>query len=400
MSKLRIPLGIIIVIALSALGYWAYLNYLAPIPPTPTPGNDFVEEDSTPTLISAEGRVVPVRYTNLSLNTPGRVETVLIEKGELVQKDALLARLEDQEQLEAALAAADLEMISAQQDLDELYENSGLAKAGAQQALAQARDVVQDAERLLNNLNYTPGEETIEAAEAGVALAQHAVDEAQKKYNKFKNKPPDNPKRAAARLALEATKKAYNFAVRQLNYLTGTPNEIEFEKAEANLALAQAQLDDAEREYEALLGGPNPDDLILAEARLSNAEAQLEASKAALKDLELRAPFAGTVISMDLKVGEFFNPSVPVLLLADLSSWQVDTTDLSESDVALLEVGMGAIVTLDAFPDQTFKGVIHEISLLGEDQRGSVTYTVSVDFDPGNTPVRWRMTAFIDITLP
>jgi HlyD family secretion protein len=400
MSKTRIPLGIIVVIALSALGYWAYLTYLAPVPPTPTPGTDLTQEDTTPTLISAEGRVVPTRYANLSLNAPGRVETVFTQKGEFVQTGALLVRLEDQEQLKAAVAAAELEMVSAQQDLDTLYENAGLAKAGAQQALAQARDVVQDAERVLNNLNYTPSEETIEAAEAGIALAQHAVDEAQQNYNQYKKKPPDNPKRAAARLALEAAKKAYDFAVRQLNYLTGTPNEIEFEKAEANLALAQAQLDDAEREYEALLGGPNPDDLTLAEARLANAEAQLEASKAALEDLELRAPFSGTVVSTDLKVGEFFNPGAPVLLLADLSAWQVDTTDLSESDVALLEVGMEGTVSLDAFPLQTFRGVIREISLLGEDQRGSITYTVSVHFDAKDTPVRWGMTAFIDITIP
>jgi len=101
-----------------------------------------------------------------------------------------------------------------------------------------------------------------------------------------------------------------------------------------------------------------------------------------------------------LKVGEFVSPGVPVATLADLSAWQVQTIDLAESDVALLSPGMAAEVTLDAFPGERLTGVIREIDLQGADRRGDITYTVTLDFDPGGIPVRWGMTAFVDIALP
>ena len=126
----------------------------------------------------------------------------------------------------------------------------------------------------------------------------------------------------------------------------------------------------------------------------------MRAAQEVLEDLELRAPFAGTVVAVDLKVGESVVPGLPVLTLADLSAWQVETIDLVEGDAALLALGMPATITLDAFPGERFTGMVREIALEGEDRRGDLTYTVTLDFDPGAAPVRWGMTAFVDITLP
>jgi HlyD family secretion protein len=70
-----------------------------------------------------------------------------------------------------------------------------------------------------------------------------------------------------------------------------------------------------------------------------------------------------------------------------------------EKDVAALQLGMKAEITLDAFPDQTFQGQVSQISLMGVEQRGSATYAVTLDFDPGSAPVRWEMSAFVDIPI-
>ncbi|MCD6402029.1 MAG: efflux RND transporter periplasmic adaptor subunit [Anaerolineales bacterium] len=399
-NKYRIPLGIIIVLALSSLGYWGYIRYAAPIQETPSPQVVDTEKSTIPTIISAEGKVVPFQYAHLSFRVPGFVEQTYVKKGNRVKKGTLLAHLENQEQLEAAVAAANLEYVSAKQALLELYDKHDLALAQAQQTVAESRSSLDEAQRTLDNLNATASESDLEAARAGVALAEKILKEAQDLYNQYSHKPENNAKRAAARLALAAAQKQYDFIVRQLNYLEGTPNDITIERAEANLALAHAQLDDAEKTYKTLQNGPDPDDVELAKARLDNADAALKAAHAALDDLELRAPFSGVIISFDVKEGESVSPGIPLVLLADLSTWQVETTDLAESDVASLREGMKATVTLDAFPDKSFEGVITEISLLGEDRRGSVTYTVSLTFDPDNVPVRWGMTAFVDITLP
>jgi hypothetical protein len=58
---------------------------------------------------------------------------------------------------------------------------------------------------------------------------------------------------------------------------------------------------------------------------------------------------------------------------------------------------MRASITLDAFPGQTFAGMVRSIALWSDDNRGSVTYEVVVEFDAGSAPVRSGMTAFVEI---
>jgi len=400
MTKRRIIVGIPLVLILAVFGYWGYLTYLAPQPLPPTPGPEADTGESRPSLVSAEGRVVPVQFARLSFNTGGLVEKVLVLKGEAVASGEAIARLDGHSRLAAGLAAAELEQLSAQQALDALYEDAGLRAAQALQSMADARDAVRDAERRLNNLNSASPQVDIDQARANKVLAEEQLERAREAFEPYAGKPEDNLTRAVLQSKLSQAQKEYDDAVRLLNNLLGTTNAIDLEQAEADLALAQARLAVAQRDYEDLKDGPDPDEVELTKARLANAAAQVAAARDAMQDLELRAPFAGMLVASDLKVGEFVSPGVPVATLADLSAWQVQTIDLAESDVALLSPGMTAQVTLDAFPGERLTGVIREIDLQGADRRGDITYTVTLDFDPGDVPVRWEMTAFVDISLP
>jgi multidrug efflux pump subunit AcrA (membrane-fusion protein) len=75
----------------------------------------------------------------------------------------------------------------------------------------------------------------------------------------------------------------------------------------------------------------------------------------------------------------------------------VETTDLRETDVTRLKIGMPVEVTFDALPGRTFRGTITRISPMSTSEKGSTNYTVTVDvpdLDPG---LRWGMTAFVNI---
>lgn len=397
MNKSKILLALVLIALLVIAGYWAYWKYLAPAPAAlpPTPQNG--QEANEPITISAEGRVVPARYASLSFSNAGTIEAVAFAKGEQVEEGAIIARLQNKEQSQAARTAAELELLSAQQALDALYESADLSAAQASKAVADGRDAVRDAEQRLNNLKEPASQADIDMAEASVNLSRTALERARKELKLYLRKPESNPKRAAAQLLVALLEKQYDAAVRKLNYLQGKPNEITLAQAEADLDLARAQLEDAERQHESLEAGPDPDDIELAEARLANAAAQLAAAQAALEHLELRAPFNATIISSNLKEGEYVLPGAPMLVLADLSAWQIETSDLAETDVALLQEGAQASMEIDAFPGQQFSGVVRAIDYRGQDSRGEVTYMVTLDFDPGQAPVRWGMTAFVDI---
>jgi HlyD family secretion protein len=87
----------------------------------------------------------------------------------------------------------------------------------------------------------------------------------------------------------------------------------------------------------------------------------------------------------------------PVVELADLSAWQIETDDLTELDVVNVQVGSEVALTFDAIPDLEMAGTVQRIKSLGEEKMGDVTYTVVVrpeDYDPR---LRWRMTALVII---
>jgi HlyD family secretion protein len=136
-----------------------------------------------------------------------------------------------------------------------------------------------------------------------------------------------------------------------------------------------------------------------ARAGLTAAEAALEAARVQLAQTELTAPFAGSVARLNLEVGELAAPGTPAVVLADLEAWQVETTDLAEADVVLVRAGQPATVTLDALPGQSLTAEVTAISALAETNRGNVTYAVTLALDAAQAPLRWGMTAFVDITV-
>lgn len=396
----RLFLGIGIVIFLSLAGYLGYQNYLAPIPVTPESTSQNEERQNRQEVVSAEGRVVPAQFVTLGFSSGGIVQEVMFSAGDPVKAGDVIARLDNFAQFQAAVTQANLQLISAQLAYDDLFENLDLSRALAQKAAADAEDGVRDAKRLVNNLNSPARQTDIDQAKSNVVLAEDKLDKAKDNFEPYENKSEDNLIRASLQSALAQTQADYDNAVRYLNNLEGTASEIDIAQAEADLLVAEASQANALRNLDDLKDGPDPDMLSLSEASLENAKAQLAAAEEMLAKQELRAPFSGTIVRLNLKVGEVANPSLTIVSLADFSNWHIETTDLAESDIGLLQLGYRTDIVIDAFPGTAFEGEIVEIGLLGEDRRGQITYPITIEFDPGDLPVRWEMTVFVDIQLP
>lgn len=394
---------IIAVILVSVGGYWGYQNFLAPPAKTPLPSLSSTGRDDFK-IITAEGKVKPRQFIQLSFKAPasGIVEEVFVKKGDTVKSGQILARLSGKEKIEASLATAQLEIIAAQQALDSLYENAELAKANAQKAKADAKEQQINAQSKVNYLKNKATQSQIDTAKAALIIAEESLERAQGKVTEFSEDEDKEIRLAAAMLVLYANEKVYNLAKANLNYINGLGriDSRDLVKAEAELALANAQLNKATTDFELLSTGPDPDQLELVQARLKNANAQKTSALSSLKDLDLVAPFNGTVIILNIKAGEIVSPTQPAAILADLTAWDIETTDLTERDVAFLTSGMQAIVRLDAFPGLEFQGSIKEIGLFGVERRGAANYTITLEFDPKNVPVRWEMTAFVDFQIP
>ncbi|MDD5467473.1 MAG: efflux RND transporter periplasmic adaptor subunit [Anaerolineales bacterium] len=339
--------------------------------------------DFTP-IVSATGVVTPETWSTISIKTAGIIEEVLVEEGDLVEVDQLLIQLKGDEDIQALVTAARLELISAQQALDALYDNADIYLANSFRAVNEANNEVRDARYQLDNFIVSTRLSGYSALQA-VEETRKKLDAAQAEYEPFKYKSELNKTREDLKEKLDDAQAEYDEAVRWLTY------ELRVQEAEARLKKA---LED----YEVLKDGPDPDDIALAEARLANAQASVASAEAKLADLQVKALFAGTIGDIYVRVGEWVSPGQPILVLADLSRLRVETTDLNEIDVARVRVDDPVDVTFDALPDVAVGGKVRMIAPKASEGSG-VNYTVIIDLDEIPEALKWGMTAFVDIEV-
>jgi len=361
--------------------------------PTPTP--DLSQPVQTGVdVILAEAKVIPISDTSLGFSTVGIIDQVLVGEGDAVKKDQVIARLKGNDRLMANVSSAEVALLNAKQNLDNLYKNHALAKSNAELALAQAKIDYQDALDDRTNKNYRRSSDaTLDGIRADYILAVKALEDAQDFYDAVKDRAEDDEIRAAALSALSRATKARDRALQNLNYALGYPDADEVAKADAKVSLAKARVDDAQRKYDDLAKGPNPDDIALAEGQVKQAEDALKAAKIALDDLELKSPIDGIIVSSNLKKGEYASPGVIEVVIADLSEMEIETTDLTELNIVNVKVGDKAKSTVDAIPGLELTGTVKQIKPLGENKQGDIVYTVIIKLDQQDPRLLWNMNA-------
>ena len=91
-------------------------------------------------------------------------------------------------------------------------------------------------------------------------------------------------------------------------------------------------------------------------------------------------------------------PEKYAVLIADFSSWYVDSSDLSELDVVNVKVGQEVTLKADALPDVTMKGIVESISDDPKSQLNDVLYTAHILVQNPDPRIKWGMT--VEITFP
>jgi HlyD family secretion protein len=233
--------------------------------------------------------------------------------------------------------------------------------------------------------------------QAAVATAQASLSRAQAARQKLFQGPEDSQLTAAladlanAQAALKQAQTAYDQAGGASNpYVGMLPTSLTLEKAYNDYTAAKARLDTLQKP-------PRAADIAAADADIASAQADLDRAKAALADMELHAPFAGTISTVDINPGEEVTAGTEIIRLADFSAWEIQTTDLTEINIVRVSVGNTATLSFDAIPDLALTGKVSRIKSLGENRQGDIVYTVTVLPDKMDDRLRWNMTAKVSI---
>jgi HlyD family secretion protein len=392
-------------------------------------------------VIGATGTVRSNQQTLINWQTSGKVGEVLVTLGQLVQADETLASLDPNtispsiiqaradlinaeanlEELQKPqplkIAQAETALEQAQEDLDTLLNPSESDLAQAELAIVTARDAVTDAQKAVDKLarpRYST--ELIEQARASYLIAQSEVDRLQSVYENTPGDPNVDAGKALALSNLAAAETKRDRALATVNWYLGSPTDEEIIEKNTQLLVAQGQLSDAIEKLEKLKN-PKPTDIELAKAKVNDAQEALDQAKAGptaddlavaqtritlaqanLEQAALTAPFGGTITQISVMQGDMVNAGKTAFRLDDLSRLFVDL-DVSEIDIAQIQVGQAVQVTFDAIPDKAYAGVVSSIGLVGTVAQSVVYFPVTVQLTDADAAVKPGMTAVANVII-
>jgi HlyD family secretion protein len=347
---------------------------------------------------------------------PSSLPTSIIQaQSDLIDAQDALEELQKPQPLEIAQAQSALE--DAKSALNDLLNPSETAIAEAQTAVLDAQEAVDTAQGHVDGLKYArASQETIAAAQAAYLVAQSEVNRLEKIYNKTKGDPTRDAGKALALSNLEAARTRRDRALANLNWYQGKPTQAEIDKKNTDLALAKAQLADAQEALQKLTN-PTAEDIALAEAVVADAQQTLDTLKAgptqndltvartrvtlaqaALSQARLTAPFAGTITDIHVMAGDMVSSGKAAFRIDDLSRLYVDL-QVSEVDVLQIQTGQAATLTFDAVSDKEYHGKVTKIGLVGSVSQGVVNYPVTVEITDADASVLPGMTAAVSIVV-
>lgn len=401
----------------------------------PTPGGTAARP-----RLRAQGEVVPARWAELGFVGGGVLAEVPVSAGQQVQAGDVLARLSTKD-LDLAVRAAGDAVTMHQANLAHLQEPPDSVAIAAVQAeleaakaalealqagptavdLAAAQADVAAAEADLARLRALPDPAAVAQAQAQLDKATIALQRAQAAYDQVQARP--DVAMSPQSLALQEATIDHEAARAALALAEGKATAAELKAAQARVAAAEAHLaatregpsaaDRAAarsrvRNAESALAQAQETtgeaDLAAARASLSEAEMQLSRANAALETAILRAPFAGTVMTLEAAAGQMVSNSL-FLTLADLN-WQVETVDVDEWVATRIVPGQAVELSFPAFEGEKLAGTVKSIDARAK-RAGAGTdpfYTVVVTLNreqSGQPPalvaaLRWGMTVRLD----
>lgn len=134
----------------------------------------------------------------------------------------------------------------------------------------------------------------------------------------------------------------------------------------------------------------------VAKQELETTRRSLDTARAELAQTKLIAPFAATVVSVEVQPGEYVRPGQVVVVLAGLDILKIETTDLSELNVAAVTISQAATVYVEALGKE-FQGVVTAISPISDTIGGDVVFTVTIQLEEQSKDLLWGMSADVEI---
>jgi HlyD family secretion protein len=345
---------------------------------------------------------IEATQANLAFQVSGRVSTVFFDEGQAVEKNQVLAVL-DQDEFKARRDQARSDWIRSQENLKQLETLLEINRKVLPTEVERVKATVQALQSQLAELEAGYRVQEVDQARYAYEQAQFALEEARKdkiRYEHlFERKIVAQKDKDAIDLKYETALKAYEGAKKAYELLKEGYRKESIETARSKLAEGQAALKQARdnlKKIEAI-----ESEVEAARAQVQSAKAELELAEIRLNYTELRAPFKGILVSRNVEPGEVVTPGQEVLSLSDLSEVDLKVF-VDETEIGKVRPGQAVDVKIDTFPSKTYAGQVSFISPEGEftpkiiqthKERVKLVYLVKITIPNPNLELKTGMPA-------
>ncbi|MSP12419.1 MAG: efflux RND transporter periplasmic adaptor subunit [Chloroflexi bacterium] len=386
--------------------------------------------------VSSAGNIAPSSALNLTFNGNGQVKTIKVKIGDKVKAGDVLASL-DTSDLDIQLAQSNSSLTVAQVQLTVTKKGPTAAQLAASEAslqsaqaayadakkgpsasqIASAEASVASAQAGYNAAKQTAGNrgDQLKVAENTLKKAELVLQDAQSAYDKVAWRPDiaalsQSKTLQQATIDYQSAQANYNVTVSQfsdtqviqaqsgltkaksdLDNLINQSNDTQLKQTAASVAQAQSNLDN-------LKNTPTPEDMIIALAKVDQARLALEQTKLKLQQMQLVAPFDGTITNVTILQGQQAGANTAAISLAALNDLQI-VVNLSEVDQPKIKPGQDVQITLDALPNVNLAGKVDSIYPAAQITQGVVNYPVIVKLVNPPPTVISGMTASANIVV-
>ncbi len=356
-------------IALGSILLSTACDTLASVRPTPVVYQPVPENISN--FMIAEGEVVPDNDLQIFSPTTGKIIEIVMEEGQTIKENQVLLRFEVPEKLLAELKAAELDLLKAELALDDLHLYGDLQKQNAYQRVLDARTARRAAQAAWDAFDEQEYEDDLETIKEDVIDARQELKDAEEDLKDFLDLDKDNPQRKNRQADVDEAQIKLNELERKQAELAQS-----FEQLKLKLDLTFAKVETAEAEYRKYRANNIPEDqFTLADEQKAVAQARIAALQASMDELEITTPINGTIVNINVQVGEWISIGQPIAVIADFSTWYVESTDTNELEIVDIQVGDTVTLEFDAFPGKAVRGRVIEIKDFPVMKYNDVIYT-------------------------
>lgn len=311
----------------------------------------FIREANAPhEIISVSGRIESDDAA-VAAKTSGRIREITVREGDLVKAGQVIVTLDD-EQVRARVDQAQSNVAQAEARLSRARHEVAVLQAQLEQSRLGVNQSRLDAEGRVSQ-----AQAHVAAAEASLARADADYKQARVDAERFTTlaEQGDAPAREGeqARTAAEAHKAVVLAARKQVDAARGA-----YLAAKANLdnpAIRAAQVAAIEQQIKQAQA-----DILSAEAEANRMRAQLQEAIANRSDLQIVAPFDGTIATRSAEPGEVVSPGTPIMTIVNMNHVYLRAF-IPEGEIGRVRTGQTARVYLDSNPKQPLEAIVARI---------------------------------------